>query len=57
MEKYLAEAGEKPVFIDFYATWCGKCELLMPELEALASENKDKAVYLKVEIEENEEIA
>ena len=29
----------------------------MPELEALASENKDKAVYLKVEIEENEEIA
>mgnify|MGYP003598387518 FL=1 len=53
----MAEAGEKPVFIDFYATWCGKCELLMPELEALASENKDKAVYLKVDIEENEETA
>ena len=53
----MEEAGDKPVFVDFFATWCGKCEMMMPELEALAEENKDKALYLKIDIEENEEVA
>ena len=52
----LNKAGDKPVFIDFYATWCGKCEMLMPELEAIAEANKGKGHYLKCDIEENEDI-
>ena len=56
-QKMLDEAGSKPVFVDFFATWCGKCEMMMPELEAIAQANSDKGVFLKVDIEENEEVA
>ena len=56
-DELVASAGERPVFVDFYATWCGKCELLKPDLEAVASANADAAVYVKVDVEENEEVA
>ena len=56
-EKIVAAAGEKPVFVDFFATWCGKCEMLLPELESIAEAHKDGAVFLKIDVEENEEVA
>ena len=56
-DQLVADAGSKPIFVDFYATWCGKCELLKPELEAIADSHKDKAVYIKVDVEENDEVA
>ncbi len=45
------------MFVDFYATWCGKCEMIKPELEALAEQHGTKAVYIKIDVEENEEVA
>ena len=51
------KAGDLPVFVDFYATWCGKCEMLTPELEEIAKANHDKAVYIKIDVEANEEVA
>ena len=56
-QKQLADAGDKPVFVDFFATWCGKCQMLEPELEEIAENNKDKAIFLKVDVEENDEVA
>ena len=56
-EALVAEAGDKPIFVDFFATWCGKCELLKPEIESVAAGNLDKAVYIKVDVEENDEVA
>lgn len=56
-DELVASAGERPVFVDFYATWCGKCELLSPDIEAVADTIKDGAVYIKIDVEENEEVA
>ena len=44
------------VLVDFYATWCGPCKMLSPELEKLAEKRTDITV-LKVDIDQFEEIA
>lgn len=44
------------VLVDFYATWCGPCKMLSPELEKLAEKRNDVTV-LKVDIDQFEEIA
>ena len=56
-DELVASAGDRPVFVDFFATWCGKCELLKPDLEAIAEEHKGEAVYIKIDVEENDEVA
>lgn len=52
----LADAGEKLVVIDFYATWCGPCKLIAPKVEEMAGEMSN-VVFLKVDVDENEEAA
>lgn len=56
-EKTLAEAGDKPVFVDFYAEWCGPCKLAGPVVDKLAVEYADKVVVAKVDTDENNELA
>ncbi|CAK9212100.1 unnamed protein product [Sphagnum jensenii] len=48
----LANASDKLVVVDFYATWCGSCRALYPKLCKLAAEHEDVA-FLKVNINEN----
>lgn len=38
------------VLIDFFATWCGPCKMLSPELEALSNENSDITI-IKVDVD------
>lgn len=44
------------VLVDFFATWCGPCKMLSPELEKLADEDKDITV-IKVDVDEFNHLA
>lgn len=53
----LNKAGDMPVFIDFFAQWCGPCKMAAPVVEKLAGEYDGKAVIAKLDVDENGQTA
>ena len=51
------KAGNLPLVVDFWATWCGPCRMVTPIIEELAKQYDGKIVVGKCDVEDNEELA
>jgi thioredoxin 1 len=49
--------SEVPVFVDFYADWCGPCNMIAPTIEALSEEYEGKVKFVKINVDNNQGLA
>ena len=55
-EEFIEAIENELVLVDFYATWCGPCQMLSPILDKLEKNNKDLLI-VKVDVDKHPEIA
>ncbi|XP_017030382.1 thioredoxin-2 [Drosophila kikkawai] len=57
LDMRMSGALKKIVILDFFANWCGPCKVCAPKLNVLADQYSEHVMILKVNVDENEDIA
>ena len=56
-EKVIKASEEKPVLVDFFADWCGPCQVMTPVIDELSKTMGDKAVVGKINVDQSQGVA
>ncbi len=49
--------ADRPVLVDFYATWCGPCKMLSPTVDEVAKEVSDRADVYRLDVDKAPDVA
>ena len=49
--------SEKPILVDFFASWCGPCQMLSPILKDVKDTLGDKIAIIKIDVDKNQQVA